>query len=564
MNDLTNVNSQNSKYWRMARASLIALTGLATLAALFCTEENWRGTRAWEQRKHQMEARGVALDWAAFIPPAVPDDQNFFKAPNMQEYFVGRGASNYLVKRLNGTLQWTKEPRLLVAEVAVSTAGSAGPEAINLDDAAARSKMKEALLAAVGPSILGPLNRTFLRGSVAQVKPVKLVVFSTNKVDLMRSFPGLIQGNPGRFDLESPRTNSFEIRVRGACSAKDYLSDTDGLESEWNGIREALKRPYARIEGDYSAPFSMPVVSFLTMRAAVQTLSSRARCHLLLGQPEEALQDLNLIHDLCRILECRPTGQPMTLVSAMINVAVQGLYTSTINDGIRLNAWRDEDLSVLEAKLKDINLLPQLARAFDAERAATSHALNVMSRAEMASIFTQNPHPGPLTRLGWACLPRGWIDMNRAIGSDLMTETLACFDLTNGLIRPEPVKAVGKKTKAMSAHGPTTFLVKVGLPNETKAISTCAFNQTLVNETRVACALERYRAAHGQYPDTLDKLAPTFAGTIPCDLINGKPLHYRRTTEGFQLYSVGWNETDDGGVEAPEQENGDWVWKVQP
>jgi hypothetical protein len=63
---------------------------------------------------------------------------------------------------------------------------------------------------------------------------------------------------------------------------------------------------------------------------------------------------------------------------------------------------------------------------------------------------------------------------------------------------------------------------------------------------------------------------------LPHDIINGQPLHYRRTADGqFVLYSVGWNETDDGGVAImkpdsnPRDESkslvgmdyGDWVWR---
>ena len=47
----------------------------------------------------------------------------------------------------------------------------------------------------------------------------------------------------------------------------------------------------------------------------------------------------------------------------------------------------------------------------------------------------------------------------------------------------------------------------------------------------------------------------------------GQPLHYRRTVDGdFLLYSVGWNETDDGGITlldkggGMDKAKGDWVW----
>jgi len=84
---------------------------------------------------------------------------------------------------------------------------------------------------------------------------------------------------------------------------------------------------------------------------------------------------------------------------------------------------------------------------------------------------------------------------------------------------------------------------------------------------RVACALERYRLAHGGYPESLDALAPQYIHKLPHDIIIGQPLHYRRMEGGnFVLYSVGWNEKDDGGEVAlnkngvMDREKGDWVW----
>src|SRR5208283_2844567 len=95
-----------------------------------------------------------------------------------------------------------------------------------------------------------------------------------------------------------------------------------------------------------------------------------------------------------------------------------------------------------------------------------------------------------------------------------------------------------------------------------------ALIQSQVDLARTACALERFRLAHGNYPETLDALPPQFITALPHDLINGQPLHYRRTDDGrFVLYSVGWDEKDDGGQTAftksgsVDRNNGDWVWR---
>src|ERR1035437_5977417 len=56
---------------------LVCLAALVTLIALVWTEETWRGKRAWERYKHELEAQGEKLDWKDYIPPPVPDAQNF-------------------------------------------------------------------------------------------------------------------------------------------------------------------------------------------------------------------------------------------------------------------------------------------------------------------------------------------------------------------------------------------------------------------------------------------------------------------------------------------------------
>src|SRR5258706_9364792 len=67
--------------WRMLRRAVVGLAALLTLGALFYAEENWRGKRAWENYKQELEAKGVQLNFRAFAPPPVPDDQNFAMTP---------------------------------------------------------------------------------------------------------------------------------------------------------------------------------------------------------------------------------------------------------------------------------------------------------------------------------------------------------------------------------------------------------------------------------------------------------------------------------------------------
>jgi hypothetical protein len=92
-----------------------------------------------------------------------------------------------------------------------------------------------------------------------------------------------------------------------------------------------------------------------------------------------------------------------------------------------------------------------------------------------------------------------------------------------------------------------------------------------------SCALERYRLAHGSYPERMAEVAVFLAGQTPRDPIDGEPLRYVRTSpDTYKLYSIGLNARDDGGTEyVPERPKkgapavhhrltdvppGDWVW----
>ena len=103
------------------------------------------------------------------------------------------------------------------------------------------------------------------------------------------------------------------------------------------------------------------------------------------------------------------------------------------------------------------------------------------------------------------------------------------------------------------------------------------FFQTVCQEVTVACALERCRLAHSQYPASLDALIPAWLKQVPADLLvpSGAPLKYHREADGgFVLYSVGLNGVDDQGKPSPPDKDwrgvhsdgprlaeGDWVWR---
>jgi hypothetical protein len=143
-------------------------------------------------------------------------------------------------------------------------------------------------------------------------------------------------------------------------------------------------------------------------------------------------------------------------------------------------------------------------------------------------------------------------------------------DLTNRVVAPAALRKTLEALQAQMKHcfWPYKAQAVMALPAISACVMKVARIQSQVDLARTACALERFRLAHGNYPETLAALAPQFIENLPHDIINGQPLHYRRTDDGrFVLYSVGWDETDDGGkifftkTGSVDNKKGDWVWQ---
>jgi len=593
--------------WRWPRRILITLAVLATLVAIFYTEEDWRGKRAWENCKRELEAKGEVLDWNAYIPPPVPDDQNFFKAPHMTDWFVRQIPWLNLTHELQSKLDslYQQHPYMSSATIAevtvlpVSTADAASQNAdivLRYDSHPSpdvRERLVKLFAGAIGPnadSANEPMM--ILARPPGEIKPVRMVLHSdappgTNEMEefFTKLFSHdnavwLFYSQAPRIHIEPDGTNTFRVTLNSA-SAAGFLASSDTLEPDFDLIREALKRPYARIDGDYSMTYTIlfPIPNFISVRAVAQTLAQRAKCDLLLGQPDKALQELTLMHDMSRLLE---TGKPTALVTAMINVAVTGIYVDTIAVGMRLHAWQEPQLAALQNQLAGINLPPIVVEGFRVETASDSRFFGEGARMDSETVERMF---GFSKSWKWANLknpyfwllyvaPRGWIYQNMVNVAMLQQKPLEGFDLAHDTISPVKIAEAAREIDAFDESArtfrPYKLLAAIAIPNFIRAYSTTAHNQTMVNEAQIAFAQERYHLAHGEYPATLDALAPQFIEKLPHDIIGGQPLHYRRTDDGkFLLYSVGWNETDDGGVDlsqmnkggSPDYTQGDWVWK---
>jgi hypothetical protein len=60
-------------------------------------------------------------------------------------------------------------------------------------------------------------------------------------------------------------------------------------------------------------------------------------------------------------------------------------------------------------------------------------------------------------------------------------------------------------------------------------------------------AIREFHEVEGRWPAALSEMVPQYFRTLPIDPFTGHGLLYQRTDDGFMLYSVGRDKTDNGG-----------------
>ncbi len=490
--------------WRIVRRILVSIAILATLIAVLYAEEDWRGKRAWENYKHEWEAKGEKFDWQAFVPPAVPDDQNFFTAP-------------------------------------IFTKIKNDKAAMTLDDGKIDFSPYKNL----------PKDKTgYIGGSNGRAHTTHLKLWQ----DYYRNHPEL----------------KFPIASQPQTPAKDVLFALSKFDSEVEELRQASQRPYANVPLNYEDGFNsattlLPILAELKRCALV--LQLRAVAELADGQSSKALADVKLMLYLNNSLRNSPF-----LISHLVRFAIVAIDLQPIWEGLAEHKWSDEQLAALDAELSKLDFLADYEFALRGERAFALAYFEELRRTRklVSSDYNAAGTEVVYTTNNLALLPSAYFDQNELAFARMNQEWIfPLVDTNSQIVSPSAKKRSDALVEAEKKHYSPYKVQAVMMMSAlgVSAVKTAAI-QTSVNLARVAIALERYHLAHGEYPETLDSLAPQFITQVPHDIINGQPLHYRRTDDGqFVLYSVGWNETDDGGQVVLTQgggvdrEKGDWVWQ---
>jgi hypothetical protein len=499
---------------RIIRRTFYVVGGLVVLLLLVYAEENWRGKRAWTNYRRELQARGEPVDVQGIIPPKIPDDQNFAAIPRIQRWF----------------------PRLADQDA----------DWPQIYTKAAQSVPKE--------------NRN-------QRVPTDLVAWK-QALETHKSATNAADGDAAtkvRKSRPSPpeiKTGSLDADSR-ATAAPAVLAALKVYEADIEEFRAASSRPLNRypIAWDTDNPAAILLPHLARVKAAVQLVSLRASAELAAGDGAKALEDVRLGLRLADSLKDEPI-----LISFLVRIACLQIITQPVWEGLTEHRWNETQAAALQSRFSGYNVQREYESALKAERVFGNGVFDYIRRKKSLEILdaASESIKQPYQDIALHLLPAGWfyleqLNYNKLYDHLVQNAPASTGDdeLRDAQILPEITE---NPIKLFWHH---RILARLMLPALGRVHGKAIRAETNIRQTMIACALERFRLEHGNFPERLTELGPKFLPRIPEDVCSGEPMKYERRAAGtFVLYSIGLDRKDDGGQPGKNlfADKGDWVW----
>lgn len=330
---------------------------------------------------------------------------------------------------------------------------------------------------------------------------------------------------------------------------------------------EATKRPrrYDPLVGDCLISASLTGAQY--SRDVARTLVLRAMLRLNEGKTEEAWEYLLACHRLARLI-----GQGPTLVEALVAITIDGMAckgdVALLGHG-KLDAHK---IAQMREQCDAFLELPSMIEKIDlGERLFCLDTITALAREGPDAIDDGEKKPegsiasfkksSSIASIDWDYILRmqnEYLDcMVDACRKPTRSKRMEAISLLDEKINREIEASRNWKNMILAAIFNTRkarskmicqMMTALLMPAASAAIE-ASDRMTMQSElTDLAFALSAHRAENGAYPEKLAELIPKYIKSVPVDIFNHEAeLKYSKIGDGFLLYSVGPNGTDDGG-----------------
>jgi hypothetical protein len=322
-------------------------------------------------------------------------------------------------------------------------------------------------------------------------------------------------------------------------------------------FHEAADMAKCRWPIDLQEGAMMPLPHVGRFRPGARLLALEALLHAENGDGELAGQSLIAAIGLARSLAKEPV-----YMSQHVRVACLGITVKALERTLNKAALPEEQMARLTAEFADAENPEYMARGLAGDLCT---ALN-SSRYVVTELLSDPERSGfPLSKsaaefLRWTYEPLGFSDVDTVRWLQIRSLEIEAASQPNGKRQPAMAR-VAEVADNVPWYCPLSSISQHFRPDVMDRIA------AQLRAARLALAVERYRAAHGDLPEAAGALVPEFIDSLPIDPYSGEPIRYKSLPDGYVVYSIAKNGIDDGGAESETTkdawEQGDLTFTVE-
>jgi len=341
------------------------------------------------------------------------------------------------------------------------------------------------------------------------------------------------------------------------------------VQGDLDTLERLAVRPEARFPVDYSKGISMRLPHVHALFRAGLMLHRRAQAEAVLGQTDLSVDDILLILRLSHTLDDEPV-----LISFLVAISLDSLALDAIEKLVP--TWSATQVQRVERALGQSDILKQMTKAIRGGRASGNQLMDQLKQASLGEFVktlqlinseVALEYPPPNSTAGFLLAYRFvFLEGDRARLNQMFQRLLDCLEKDPMVLRPDYEGLYSDLERELLEWNRSRYIITYIETSTLKYVFPKAASvETRVRQARIACAIQEFALAEKKLPSSLDQLVPKYLDEIPRDVINGGPMHYHSDGKEYVLWSVGWNEKDDGGEASLNEKSPakklDWVWK---
>lgn len=223
----------------------------------------------------------------------------------------------------------------------------------------------------------------------------------------------------------------------------------------------------------------------------------------------------------------------------------------TARAGIELGGWTNDQMMEISSILGEHSTLVTARRDMEVQKIGMTDFLTHFreNETQIQEAFSRSKSPidKMINRFGIATATDQQIADNLAVIHYRMEQPFTCFDPDTGFYLGEPAddSHVLPRSKPSDVSFDKFYYMYSEMYGDPGPVARWIISeQSTIDQTRIAAALEIQRRKTGEYPETLDAVS----NSIPRDIATGQPYFYQRNKDGgYTLWGTGIDRKNDGG-----------------